>query len=71
MITFHSSRKSNGISKPSSRGGKRERVPARSRRFSPAKMLAEQERTGLPPAYLPKDEREREPARDTDDGGES
>jgi hypothetical protein len=36
-----------------------------------AKMLAEQQRTGLPPAYLPKDEREREPARDTDDGGAS
>jgi hypothetical protein len=34
-----------------------------------AKMLAEQARTGLPPAYLPKDEREREPARDTDDDG--
>ena len=34
-----------------------------------AKMLAEQERTGLPPAYLPKDERGREPARDTDDEG--
>jgi hypothetical protein len=34
-----------------------------------ARMLAEQERTGLPPAYLPKDEREREPAGDTDDDG--
>jgi hypothetical protein len=33
-------------------------------------MLAEQQRTGLPPAYLPKDERERESTtRDTDDGG--
>jgi hypothetical protein len=32
-----------------------------------ARMLAEQERTGLPPAYLPKDERE--PAGDTDDDG--
>jgi hypothetical protein len=30
-------------------------------------MLAEQARTGLPPAYLPKDERERKPARDSDD----
>lgn len=36
MITSHSSRKSNGVSKSSSRGRKRERVPARSRRFSPA-----------------------------------
>jgi hypothetical protein len=36
-----------------------------------AKMLVEQERTGLPPAYLPKDERECEPARDADDGGAS
>jgi putative transposase len=34
-----------------------------------AKMLAEQARTGLPPAYLPKNEREREPAHDTDDDG--
>ena len=34
-----------------------------------AKMLAEQERTGLPPAYLPKDEREREVPRDSDDDG--
>ena len=32
---------------------------------------AEQERTGLPPAYVPKDEREREPVRDADDGGAS
>ena len=36
MLHSHSSRKSNGISKSGSRGSKRERVPARSRRFSPA-----------------------------------
>lgn len=36
MTTSHSSRKSNGVSKSTSRGRKRERVPARSRRFSPA-----------------------------------
>ena len=36
MITSHSSRKGNGVSKSSSRGRKGERVPARSRRFSPA-----------------------------------
>ena len=36
MITSHSSRKSNDVSKSNSRGRKRERVPARSRRFSPA-----------------------------------
>jgi hypothetical protein len=34
-----------------------------------ARMLAEQARTGLPPAYLPKDEREREAPRDSDDDG--
>ena len=36
MITSHSSRKRNGVSKSRSRGRKRDRVPARSRRFSPA-----------------------------------
>jgi putative transposase len=36
VITSHSSRKSNGVSKSRSRGRKRKRVPARSRRFSPA-----------------------------------
>jgi transposase InsO family protein/transposase-like protein len=36
VTTSHVSRKSNGVSKSDSRGGKRERVPARSRRFSPA-----------------------------------
>ena len=36
MITSHSSRKSNGVSKSSSRRSKRKRVPLRSRRFSPA-----------------------------------
>src|SRR6185503_5716658 len=36
VIPSHSSRKSNGVSKSSSRGRERERVPARSRRFSPA-----------------------------------
>ncbi len=36
MITSQSSRKSNDVSTSSSRGRKRKRVPARSRRFSPA-----------------------------------
>ena len=36
MITSHPSRKRNGVSKSRSRNGKRKRVPARSRRFSPA-----------------------------------
>ena len=36
MITSHSSRKSNGVSKSRSRRGKRARVPARGRRYSPA-----------------------------------
>jgi putative transposase len=36
VITSHSSRKRNGVSKSSARGSKRKRVPARSRRFSPA-----------------------------------
>lgn len=34
MIASHSSRKRNGVSKSKARGSKRERVPARSRRFS-------------------------------------
>ncbi len=36
MTTSQSSRKSNDVSTSSSRGRKRKRVPARSRRFSPA-----------------------------------
>ena len=36
MITSHSSRKSNDVSKSRSRRGKRARVPARGRRYSPA-----------------------------------
>jgi putative transposase len=36
VITSHSSRKRNGVSKSRLRDGKRKRVPARSRRFSPA-----------------------------------
>ena len=36
MLNSHSSRKSNGVSKSSSRDSKRKRVPARSRSFSPA-----------------------------------
>ena len=36
MLNSHSSHKSDGISKIRSRGSKRKRVPARSRRFSPA-----------------------------------